>query len=124
MHSFLLVLCTSHKFGVIFKDKLVGLGKQQQNSLMLTVLNGLERPWDHSYANELVVKVCGACTDLTRVVWSSLKSYLEPRLTRNWLNAITFSIKLLIEINPLCIEHCIRDLTPYQVSYLYVLTKC
>lgn len=117
VHSFLLVLCTSYRHGVIFKDRLIGLGKQHQNTLMITVLNGLERPWDHSYAKELVIKICAACTDLTRILWSSLKTYLEPRPTKHWLNAVKFSQKLLIELGPSCIEHCINDLSPHQVIY-------
>lgn len=115
VHNFLLVLCTSYKYGVIFSDRLIGLGKQHQNTLMLTVLNGIERPWDHSYANELVIKICVACPDLTRVVWSSLRTYLEPRATKHWLNAVKFSHNLLTALRPTCIEYCIRDLSPHQV---------
>lgn len=43
VHNFLLVLCTSQKFGVIFKDRLVGLGKKNQNPLIYTVLESLDR---------------------------------------------------------------------------------
>lgn len=67
VHDFLLVLCTSHKSGVIFKDHLVGLGKKNLNSLMYTVLDSLDRPWEHSYASELVIKIC-RCVLNTRVV--------------------------------------------------------
>lgn len=43
VHHFLLTLCTSPKYGVIFKDRLVGLGKKNQNALMYTVLESLDR---------------------------------------------------------------------------------
>lgn len=43
VHEFLLTLCTSQKYGVIFKDRLMGLGKKNQNALMYTVLESLDR---------------------------------------------------------------------------------
>lgn len=58
LHDFLLVLCTSYKFGLIFSDPLVGLGKKHLNGLMFTVLDSLDRPWEHSYASDLVIQIC------------------------------------------------------------------
>lgn len=43
VHDFLLTLCTSQKYGVVFKDSLVGLGKKNQNALLYTVLESLDR---------------------------------------------------------------------------------
>lgn len=99
---------------------MLGLGKKHQNSLMLTVLDGLEKPWEHSYASELVIKICGSCPDLTRLIWSNLKAYLEPRPTKHWLNAVTFANQLLT-VNP-CMEFSLSKLSVHQVgTTLYAL---
>lgn len=118
MHDFLLVLCTSHKYGVIFKDRNLGLGKKHQNSLMYTVLESLDKPWEHSYASELVTKICKACPDLTRTLWSNLKSFMEPRCTTTWLKTVNFAKQLLDEMEPSCIEYCAKDLKISQVIIL------
>lgn len=110
----MLVLCTSHKLGVIFRDPLVGLGKRQ-NNLMYTVLESLDRPWEHSYAGELVSKICRACPDLVKTMWTNLKPFLEPRWTVKWLNAINFAKKLLDELQPDCFESCVNNLNVHQV---------
>lgn len=58
VHDFLIVLCTSYKFGLVFADHSVGLGKKNSNGLIYTVLDSLDRPWEHSYASDLVIKIC------------------------------------------------------------------
>ncbi|XP_050298339.1 uncharacterized protein LOC126737471 isoform X2 [Anthonomus grandis grandis] len=118
VHDFLLVLCTSHKYGVIFRDPLVGLGRKNLNGLMYTVLDSLDRPWEHSYAKELVIKICRSCPDLTKNMWSIVKPYLEPRNTEKWLKALEFSKSLVQEMNPVCIEHCAKELSPNQLSQI------
>ncbi|CAG9865333.1 unnamed protein product [Phyllotreta striolata] len=121
LHDFLLKLCTSHKHGIIFRDHSVGLGKKNQNALMYTVLEGLERPWEHSYASELVTKICGACPDLAKNVWGNLKSSLEPRMSPKWIAAVKFSVNLLNELHPNCIEFCIKELNEIQ---LFQIVQC
>ena len=118
VHSLLLVLCTSHKHGVVFSDHLIGLEKKSHNILMYTVLESLERPWEHKYASELVVKICGACPDLTKIVWSNLKPYLNPRLSKKWLNAIKFASRLVNELDLTCLNPYLKDLTVTQVLYV------
>lgn len=115
VHDFLLLLCTSHTHGVIFKDKHVGLSKKSSNNLVCTVLDGLERPWEHSYASELVTKICGACPDLTKVVWNNLKSFLELRTTTKWLNAMKYARLLIKELGPEKIEFYAHDLSVNQL---------
>lgn len=121
VHDFLLVLCTSHKYGIIFKDHLVGLGKKNQNALMYTVLESLDRPWEHSYASEFVTKICGASPDLSKTLWSNLKSFLEPRMSPKWVSAMKFAITLVKQLQPSCIEYCIRELSEIQ---LFQIVQC
>ncbi|XP_057668916.1 uncharacterized protein LOC130901498 [Diorhabda carinulata] len=121
VHDFLLILCTNHKYGVIFKDHLVGLGKKNQNNLMYTVLESLDRPWEHSYASELVTKICGACPDISKMLWSNLKPFLEPRLSPKWITAMKFAVKLIKELQPSCINYCILELSDIQ---LFQIVQC
>lgn len=121
LHDFLLVLCTSHKYGVIFKDHTLGMSKEKQNNLMFTVLDSLERPWEHSYAGELVCKICAACPDLVRTTWSNLKPFLEPRSTKKWLNAIDFAKMLLKEISPSRVEFCAKEFNEFQVIHFFLI---
>ncbi|XP_030758661.1 uncharacterized protein LOC115884273 [Sitophilus oryzae] len=118
VHDFLLVLCTNLKYGVIFKDPLVGLGRKNQNGLMYTVVNSLDRPWEHSYASELVIKIAQACPDLCQNIWTILKPFLEPRLTEKWLKAVEFIKSLLDVLDPSCIEYCVTELTPQQLAQI------
>ncbi|KAG5865413.1 hypothetical protein JTB14_037774 [Gonioctena quinquepunctata] len=67
---------------------------------MYTVLESLDRPWEHSYASELVTKICGACPDLN---------------VEKWLNALKFSKNLIQELKPSCIEFCIKELSVVQL---------
>lgn len=117
VHDFLLVLCTSHKYGVIFRDRNLAASKRHQNSLMYTVLESLNKPWEHSYAGELVRKICKACPDLTKALWSNLKPCVEPRETSGWIKTIHYAEQLLDEIEPSCIEYCAKDLKVHQVSF-------
>lgn len=115
VHNFLLTLCTSHKFGVIFKDPLFGLGTKQQNNLIVTVLDKLERPWEHSYVEDLILRICKACPDLTKTVWSNLIPFLEPRWSEKWLKALSFAEKLLDGID----EFAMNNLTEQQVRFFF-----
>ncbi|CAG9815877.1 unnamed protein product [Phaedon cochleariae] len=121
VHEFLLVLCTSHKFGVIFRDPFLGLGKKNQNALMYTVLESLDRPWDHSYASELVLKICGACPDLAKTIWANLKPFLVPRMSDKWLSAMKFAKQLIRELQQNCTEFCMKEL---NVTQLFQIVQC
>ncbi|KAB0794089.1 hypothetical protein PPYR_13709 [Photinus pyralis] len=118
VHDFLLVLCTSHKYGVIFKDPYIGSRPKTYNSLMHTVLDSLERPWEHSYAGELVRKICGACPDLVKSVWSNLRNFLEPRHTDRWLNTVKFAVSLMKEVQPTTVELSTETLSVQQICQI------
>ncbi|GJQ80006.1 hypothetical protein Trydic_g9479 [Trypoxylus dichotomus] len=118
VHQFLLTLCTSFKYGVIFRDPQIGLGRKMQNNLIYTVIDSLDSPWKHSYASELVIKICGACPDLAKTVWTNLKPSLEPRRTEQWLVALKFMKNLVKELGPSRIENCIKELTPQQLAQI------
>lgn len=87
---------------------------------MYTVLESLERPWEHSFAGELVVKIVGACPDLARKLWGDLKTYVEPRATVKWLGVLKFCRRVLEELQPSCVEFCARELTVTQVRAILI----
>ncbi|CAH0564314.1 unnamed protein product [Brassicogethes aeneus] len=118
VHDFLIILCTSHKYGVVFKDHSMGLGQKHQNSLMYTVLESLDRPWEHSYAGQLVTKICLASPDLSKTMWANLKAFLELRATKKWLNAINFAKTLLLELTPSSIDFCASEFTVPQLTQI------
>ncbi|KAK9877018.1 hypothetical protein WA026_016044 [Henosepilachna vigintioctopunctata] len=121
VHDFLLVLCTSHKYGVIFRDPLVGLGKKTQNALVYTVLESMDSPWAHSYASELVIKICSSCPDLTKYVWNNLKESLQPRNSAKWFTLVSFVKKLIVELQPNVLEPYIKSLNFHQFSQLLTI---
>lgn len=64
-----------------------------------------------------------SCPDLTKVMWLTLKPFLEPRLTEKWLNAMSFANRLIDEMKPSCIEYCAKDLSVQQVRLLSLFVK-
>ncbi|KAF5272617.1 hypothetical protein FQR65_LT17317 [Abscondita terminalis] len=118
VHNLLLTLCTSHKYGVIFHDPLLGLGKTPCNNLMCTVLDSLEQPWEHNYASELVIKICRACPDVTKITWSNLNTCLEPRPTEKWLKAMEYAINLVKELDPSNVKFSEKSLGVNQLMKL------
>ncbi|KAL3268216.1 hypothetical protein HHI36_007340 [Cryptolaemus montrouzieri] len=116
-----MILCTSHKYGVIFRDPLVGMGKKTQNALIFTVLDSMDSPWDHSYASELVIKICSACPDLTKYVWNNLKEALELRYSEKWLKVVNFVKRLIAKLQPSCLEPYVKNLNINQISQLITI---
>ncbi|GFG32957.1 hypothetical protein Cfor_05515 [Coptotermes formosanus] len=90
VHDFLQVLCTSHKYGIIFHDRSIGTSGRKHNELLQTVLEGLERPWEHKQRAELVLKTVIACPDLMKCVLATVEPYLEPRVSVKWLKTVNF----------------------------------
>lgn len=116
VHEFLLTLCTSHKYGVIFRDPLVGMGKKTQNSLIYTVVDSMDSAWEHSYASELLIKICSVCPDITKHIWNNIKVALEPRFSPKWLKVVDFMKRLLEELKPSCLEPFIKNLNSQQIG--------
>ncbi|XP_060522167.1 uncharacterized protein LOC132699461 [Cylas formicarius] len=124
VHDFLITLCTSHKYGVVFKDPMVGLGRKVQNALLYTVVESVAKPWEHSYASDLVLKICKVCPDLVKHIWTMLKPSLEPRLSEKWLIAIQFCRQLIKTLEPSCIDYCASSLLPQQLAQIIEVLIC
>ncbi|XP_021934675.1 nucleolar pre-ribosomal-associated protein 1 isoform X2 [Zootermopsis nevadensis] len=100
VHDFLQVLCASHKYGIIFHDRSIGTSGKKHNELLQTVLENLERPWEHEQKAKLIIKIVAACPDLMKCVLANVQPYLEPRVSVSWLKAITFVMQLVQSLNP------------------------
>nr|CAD7260110.1 unnamed protein product [Timema shepardi] len=90
LHHLLLVLCTSHKHGVIFHDKSIGTSGKKYNELIETVLEFMNQPWEDELRRELTLKILVACPDLFTNFVTRIKPYLTPRNSISWFKTINF----------------------------------
>lgn len=112
-HEILLVLCTSIKHGVIFRDELFGTGKQHRNPLMFNIIEVAFRGEHFSQLQqELVVKMAAECPDLVTTIWNKIAESLEPRPSINWMRAMRFMRQLVTEIKSHGIVQLAKQLRP------------
>ncbi|XP_044738920.1 nucleolar pre-ribosomal-associated protein 1 [Chrysoperla carnea] len=118
VHNFLIVLCTSRKYGIVFHDKTYGTSGKRFNNLIYTMLECLERPWEHKYVSELVIKIACACPDLYSFIIGSVDNYLEPRASIKWLNVIMFVKGVITSIKNNILIEDLKDLNSKQLIQL------
>lgn len=94
MHDFLIILLTSYRQGVIFRDHTLGTSHVKHNSLASTVLQSLDRPWEHAKPSDLVIKIITACPDLIKSQYTLLESHVEPKVSVKWIASIKFVRKV------------------------------
>jgi len=90
VHEFLITLLTSHRYGVVFHDRTLGGSRSKHNQLVHTVLQNLEKPWEHEKPSDLIVRIMGACPDLIRSQYNAIESFLEPRMSPKWICLLKF----------------------------------
>ncbi|XP_066992628.2 nucleolar pre-ribosomal-associated protein 1 isoform X3 [Anabrus simplex] len=100
VHELLLKLCSSHKCGLAFHDKSLGTSGARHNQLVFTVLQHIEQPWEKKLTGELMVQTLRACPDLVRSMLTSWESFLEPRASRSWLQAVNLLKEVLMSLDP------------------------
>ncbi|XP_076235375.1 nucleolar pre-ribosomal-associated protein 1 [Calliopsis andreniformis] len=117
VHDFLITLLTSHKYGVIFHDHSLGTSYVKHNSLASTVLQSLDRPWEHAKPCDLVLKIMSACPDLIKSQFTLLESHIEPKVSIKWMAAIKFARKLIESVD---VETCLKasslELNVFQLA--------
>jgi len=94
VHEFLIVLLTSHRYGVIFHDRMLGDLRSKQNPLVYTVLQNLEKPWEHEKPSDLIVRIMKACPNLIRLQYSIIEPFLKPRVSYKWISLLKFIKKV------------------------------
>ncbi|XP_011695235.1 PREDICTED: nucleolar pre-ribosomal-associated protein 1 isoform X1 [Wasmannia auropunctata] len=111
VHEFLIILLTSHRHGVIFHDRTLGSSRSKHNQLVHTILQSLEKPWEHEKPSDLIVRIMAACPDLIRSQYNAVEPFLEPRMSPKWISLLKFIEKIVKSVNPVsCIKNCTAEL--------------
>ncbi|KAG5326616.1 NPA1P protein, partial [Pseudoatta argentina] len=111
VHEFLVTLLTSHRYGIIFHDRTLGSSRNKHNQLVHTVLQNLEKPWEHEKPSDLIVRILSVCPDLIRSQYNTVESFLEPRVSPKWVCLLEFIGKIVKSINPInSIKTCSAEL--------------
>ena len=96
VHEFLIILLTSNRHGIAFHDRSLGSDSgKKHNQLISTILQSLDKPWEHEKPSELVVKILTACPDLIRSQLSYTEPFLIPRISKKWVAVIQFIKKVI-----------------------------
>ncbi|XP_017877569.1 nucleolar pre-ribosomal-associated protein 1 [Ceratina calcarata] len=115
IHDFLITLLTSHRHGIIFRDRMLGISHVKHNYTVNTILQSLDRPWEHEKPSDLVIKIMAACPDLVRSQFNLLEPYIEPRASLKWIAAIKFIRKIIQSVD---VEVCIKTSLELNTSQL------
>ncbi|XP_072763089.1 nucleolar pre-ribosomal-associated protein 1 [Anoplolepis gracilipes] len=111
VHEFLITLLTSHRYGIIFHDRTLGGSRSKHNQLVHTVLQNLEKPWEHEKPSDLVIKIMVACPDLIRSQYAVVEPFLEPRVSSKWICLLRFVKKVIESLDPASyIKTCTMEL--------------
>ncbi|XP_011634485.1 nucleolar pre-ribosomal-associated protein 1 [Pogonomyrmex barbatus] len=105
VHEFLITLLTSHRYGVIFHDRTLGGSQNKHNQLIHTVLQNLEKPWEHEKPSDLIVKIIRACPNLIQSQYNAIEPFLKPRISLKWIYLLRFIEKIVKSIDPI---NCIK----------------
>nr|XP_034186486.1 nucleolar pre-ribosomal-associated protein 1 [Osmia lignaria] len=117
VHDFLIILLTSHKYGIIFHDRMLGTSHVKHNNLVNTVIQSLDRPWEYEKPSDLVVKIMAACPDLIKFQFSILEPYLEPRVSVKWIAVMQFIRKIINSLDmEACVKICSSELNVLQLA--------
>lgn len=135
VHDFLLTLLTSNKFGIIFHDRSLGTSGRKNNQLANTILQSLDRPWEHAKPGDLVVRILVACPDLVKPQLASTEPFLDPTESKKWILLMEFVQQVIIDalktpqrsnytlcfqivesLDPeVCLKPCLSELTTQQL---------
>ncbi|XP_058796890.1 nucleolar pre-ribosomal-associated protein 1 [Phymastichus coffea] len=120
VHEFLITLLTSSRHGVAFYDRSMGTEfNSKHNQLINTILQSLDKPWEHNKISDLVIKILSACPDLIKPQLIYTEPFLAPRISRNWIGVIQFVKKIINNINvETCLNLCSIDVSLQQLANL------
>ncbi|XP_053970281.1 nucleolar pre-ribosomal-associated protein 1 [Hylaeus volcanicus] len=117
VHSFLIILFTSHRHGIVFYDRTLGTSHAKHNQLVSTILQSLDRPWEHEKPSDLVIKIMTACPDLIKSQFSLLEPHIEPRVSTKWIATIRFVRKIIESVDiGTCLKTCSMELSVSQLA--------
>ncbi|XP_011500624.1 PREDICTED: nucleolar pre-ribosomal-associated protein 1 [Ceratosolen solmsi marchali] len=116
VHDFLITLLTSTRHGIAFHDRTLGTdSKYKHNQLISTLLQNLDKPWEHEKQSDLIIKILTVCPDLIKLQLIRTESYLVPRVSKKWIDTIHFISKIISNIDiESCLRFCSLDMTEIQ----------
>ncbi|XP_076754806.1 nucleolar pre-ribosomal-associated protein 1 [Xylocopa sonorina] len=121
VHDFLITLLTSHKHGIIFHDRMLGTSHVKHNRMVNTILQSLDRPWEHEKPSDLVVKILTVCPDLIKSQFILLEPYIEPRLSPKWIATMKFAREIIKSVDvETCIRTCSGELSISQLTVVII----
>ncbi|XP_078265733.1 nucleolar pre-ribosomal-associated protein 1 [Rhinoraja longicauda] len=94
VHSFLIDLCCSLKYGINFYDSSLGTVKRGGNVVLLRFLLGLKTATEDELVADLMVNILDVCPDLLNRFFKETQYSFVPRLKTAWLD----NMKLLRKI--------------------------
>ncbi|XP_076686746.1 nucleolar pre-ribosomal-associated protein 1 isoform X3 [Andrena cerasifolii] len=117
VHDFLITLLTSNRCGIIFHDRTLGTAQVKHNQLVNTIIQSLDRPWEHEKPSDLIVKIMTACPDLIKSQFTLLEPHIEPRVSTKWIAAMKFVRKIIESVDAeTCLRTCSSELNVYQLA--------
>ncbi|CAL7951618.1 unnamed protein product [Xylocopa violacea] len=121
VHDFLITLLTSHKHGIIFHDRMLGTSHVKHNRMVNTILQSLDRPWEHEKPSNLVIKILTVCPDLIKSQFVLLEPYIEPRLSPKWIATMKFIREIIQSVDvETCMKTCSVELNVSQLAVAIV----
>ncbi|XP_015919110.1 nucleolar pre-ribosomal-associated protein 1 [Parasteatoda tepidariorum] len=94
-HQFMLSLCSSVKYGIIFRDPSLGSSGRNFNSVITNILKCFTKPFADELSSEFVISVLKACPDQVKFFLPLLKDSFAPRISVLWVKAIEFFEKAI-----------------------------
>ncbi|KAK4315095.1 hypothetical protein Pmani_013657 [Petrolisthes manimaculis] len=95
LHKFLLTLCTSFKYGIIFKEKNKP-GYEKTNWWLYTIISHLKTPWESAEGRELICKIIAYSPSLLKPFMPELRQHLEVRQTKVFID-ILYMLTQMVE---------------------------
>ncbi|KAK7601079.1 hypothetical protein V9T40_008520 [Parthenolecanium corni] len=102
VHSLLMILCTSFKKGMLFRER-ASVSGRSPNQLIFTLLEDMNGPWRDELKSELVTEILKVCPEFLKTIYSQLESSLQPNDSEDWGKLILF-LKQIIKKQELNIE--------------------
>ncbi|CAD1472827.1 unnamed protein product, partial [Heterotrigona itama] len=117
VHDVLILLLTSRRYGIVFQDHMLGTSRIKRNHVIDTILQTMDRPWEHEKPLNLVIKIMTACPDLIKAQFIRLEPYVEPRVSSKWIEAMKF-VKQIVQATDVdtCMKTCSLELNVSQLA--------
>lgn len=110
VHTFLITLLTSRKYGIAFYALMNS--KQKHNMIQLKIINFIDKPWLSDLKLELISKILTACPELSRNTIKHYGSLINPFKTghNSWVAVAEFNRKLIEHCHPKLMKNALNNI--------------